>query len=87
MSEETHNRPEIIVSANDNYLPRPEGGKDADADIAPWQKLDKAVLSLARLIGRQIAREQFEALQAANDNKAPVGEAEGRKQDGEPEQD
>ncbi|TWG90261.1 hypothetical protein L598_000700000170 [Mesorhizobium sp. J18] len=87
MPEETDNRPETIVPANDNHRPGPEGGKDADADIAPWQKLDKAVLSLARLIGRQIAREQFEALQAANDNKAPAGEAEGRNQDGEPEQD
>jgi hypothetical protein len=31
-------------------------------------RLDAAVLRLARLIGRQIAREHFEALQAANDN-------------------
>ena len=87
MPEETDNRPETIIPANDNRQPGPERGKDADADIAPWQKLDKAVLSLARLIGRQIAREQFEALQAVNDNKAPAGEAEGRKQDGELGQD
>jgi len=72
---------------NDNQRPGPEGGKDADADIAPWQKLDKVVLSIAGLIGRQLAREHIEALRAANDNKAPTGEAEGRKQNGEPEQD
>lgn len=29
------------------------------------------MLTIARLIGRQIAREHFEALQAANDNQPP----------------
>ncbi|WP_277749161.1 hypothetical protein [Paenirhodobacter populi] len=34
------------------------------------------MLTIARLIGRQIAREHFEALQAANDNSPSVsGEA------------
>jgi len=55
--------PKESTPANDNR--RAEG----NADIAPWQRLDRAVLSLARLIGRQIAREQFGALQAANDNR------------------
>ena len=36
------------------------------------ERLDKVVLTIARLIGRQIAREHFEALQAANDNKRPT---------------
>ena len=33
-------------------------------------RLDAAVLTLARLIGRQIAREAFEQLSATNDNRA-----------------
>lgn len=43
---------------------------DEGNDIAPWQKLDKVVLSIARLVGRRMAREDFERLKAsvANDN-------------------
>jgi len=53
--------------ANDNNRPGREGGDDAD--IAPWEKLDRVVLSIARLIGRRMAREDYEAaLRAANDN-------------------
>ena len=44
----------------------PDGGAQA--------RIDAAVLRLARLIGRRIAREEFEARRAANDN-APAGEA------------
>lgn len=33
-------------------------------------RVDTAVLRIARLIGRQIAREEFERLNAANDNQA-----------------
>lgn len=51
-----------LVPANDN------GNALRDADIEPWEKRDRVVLSIARLIGRQIAREHFEALRAANDN-------------------
>ena len=40
-------------------------------------RIDAAVMRLARLIGRRIAREQFEATRAANDN-APEGEAHER---------
>lgn len=32
-------------------------------------RIDAAVLTIARLIGRQMAREAFERLKAANDNK------------------
>lgn len=34
-------------------------------------RVDAAVLTIARLIGRQIAREAFERLKAANDNDPP----------------
>ncbi|WP_265516907.1 hypothetical protein [Nitratireductor luteus] len=68
-------REDIGQPANDNC--EPEHANVEDADIAPWQRVDRVVLSIARLIGRQIAREHFEALQAANDNRRPAEEAEG----------
>ncbi len=34
-------------------------------------RIDAAVLRIARLIGRQMAREEFERLSAANDNRPP----------------
>ena len=34
-------------------------------------RIDVAVLTIARLIGRQMAREAFERLEAANDNDPP----------------
>ena len=51
------------TAANDN------GGPDA--------RIDAAVMRLARLLGRQIAREQFARPEAANDN-APEKEAHDR---------
>lgn len=91
MDHRERSEPEGIAPANDNRLPAPgqsfasarEGRKpeiDEDADIAPWQRIDKAVLSIARLIGRRMAREQFEALQEAraNDNAPPAGVIEGQ---------
>lgn len=52
--------------ANDNRLPNGKNvGDGADAS----ERLDRVVLTIARLIGRQMACEHFEALQAANDNQ------------------
>ena len=48
------------VAANDN------GGAEA--------RTDTAVMTLARIIGRRIAREEYERLDAANDN-APAKDA------------
>jgi hypothetical protein len=73
MPEDTDKRPGNVVPANYNHWPGPEGTEHAYADAAPRQKLDRVVLSIARLIGRQIAREHFEALQPANDNRKPAG--------------
>ncbi|MCT7374726.1 hypothetical protein [Chelativorans salis] len=66
---------QYFAPANDKVRPGVENAEDAD--IAPWQRIDKAVLSLARLIGRRMAREQHEALQKAqaNDNAPPAGKA------------
>lgn len=56
--------------SNDNHPPDgQEGGGRADSS----EKLDGVVLSIARLIGRQMAREAFEALRADNDNRPGAG--------------
>lgn len=49
----------------------PEATSDAERDT--WQRVDAVVLHLARLIGRQMAREAFERrIKAANDNRDDV---------------
>jgi hypothetical protein len=57
-----------IVPANDN--------DDASSlpDAGTWQRIDHAALTLARIIGRRMAREDFERLHAANDNRPIVSE-------------
>ena len=51
--------PQAAPAANDN----------GNGDARP--RIDAAVLRIARLIGRQMAREEFERLSAANDNRMP----------------
>lgn len=56
---------------NDNCPP--DGDAADDTDFAA--QLDAVVLTIARLIGRRMAREDFEkAMHAANDNDAPTEE-------------
>ncbi|MNL32710.1 hypothetical protein D3C87_1545800 [compost metagenome] len=52
--------------ANDN--PAPDGPANSGKTDAS-AKLNAAVISIARLIGRQMAQDDFAALQAANDNR------------------
>lgn len=52
--------------ANDNRAPH---GMESEGKAKAPGKLDAAVLSIARMIGRQMAREHFEAQQPANDNR------------------
>lgn len=91
MEDRERPKPGHTTPANNNRLPATSQGFDAagvgrvqendeDADIAPWQRVDKAVLSIAGLIGRRMAREHFEALQQAqaNDNASPARVKEGR---------
>ena len=59
------------VAANDNP------GSKAGTGDGPEARIDAAVMRLARLLGRQIAREQFRQSEAANDN-APEKEAHDR---------
>jgi hypothetical protein len=54
--------PSRLLAANDSAPP--------SIDAA---KVDAAPIRIARLIGRQIARETFDAGHAANDNDAPPG--------------
>ena len=57
--------------------PRPPIALEAANDNAPAvsiEKIDAAVMRLARLLGRQIAREQVEAMTAANDNDPSSGQ-------------
>ena len=46
-----------------------KGGTAANDNGTAAAKLDAALLTIARLIGRQMARETFEQLSAANDNR------------------
>ena len=46
----------------------------ANDNPGPEARIEDAVMRLARLLGRQIAREHFQQPEAANDN-APTGEA------------
>jgi hypothetical protein len=49
----------VMPAANDN------------GDMEKAVRIDEAVLRIAKLIGRQMAREQFERASPANDNRLP----------------
>ncbi|MPZ41650.1 MAG: hypothetical protein GEU95_27130 [Rhizobiales bacterium] len=73
MADDTEPGPDGITPANDNR------GAGGDAASERQRRIDRAVLTIARLIGRRIAREEFEALRAANDNRpGAVEDAEDR---------
>lgn len=63
MGDDTEPRPERFRPANDNT--GPQGEPDAEA----WRRIDEVAIRLARIIGRRMAREDFERLTAANDNR------------------
>ena len=67
------------AAANDNPGSGfPESGPgQAGAGDGPEARIDAAVMTLARLLGRRIAREELDRLDAANDN-APEKEAQDR---------
>ena len=78
MTDETDMGRDGVLSLNDNRSP---DGKPA---VTSQEKLDRVVLSIARLIGRRIAREHFEARHAANDNRVVVsGREEGSRRKSE----
>ena len=61
--------------ANDN---RPPDGRNDGHAVDASERLDRVVLTNARLIGTQIAREHFATLQAANDNRPPLRDGAGQ---------
>lgn len=70
---EDDTEPERFKPANDNN--RPHGEPDAETPSAEtWGKIDRVALTLARIIGRRMAREDFERLRAANDNRPVASE-------------
>ena len=50
--------------------PLPMAANDGD-NGGPWARVNAAALTIARLIGRQMAREAIEQLEAQNDNDPP----------------
>lgn len=63
MGDDTEPRSERFRPANDNT------GPHSEPDAETWRRIDHAALTLARIIGRRMAREDFEWLTAANDNR------------------
>jgi len=47
----------------------PAANDNGDGGVSP--RIDEALLRIARLIGRHMAREKLEQLRAANDNRSP----------------
>jgi hypothetical protein len=68
MENESDTEPGRIAPANDN------NDASDQPDAGTWQRVDDAALTLARIIGRRMAREDFERLRAANDNRPIVSE-------------
>ena len=68
MANENNTEPGGIVPANDN------SDASDQPDSGTWKRFDRAALTLARIIGRRMAREDFERRHAANDNRSIVSE-------------
>ncbi|MBZ9988174.1 hypothetical protein LB572_13840 [Mesorhizobium sp. BH1-1-5] len=83
MAEETRTGPQALVPANDNG---DLGSPKRCPELTSAARLDRVVLDIARLIGRGLAREAFEAGSAANDNRPGGRKGEGREPDGKPAQ-
>ncbi len=70
---EDDTEPERFKPANDNI--GPSGEPDAEKPSSEtWRKIDRVALTLARIIGRRMAREDYAARVAANDNRPIVSE-------------
>jgi hypothetical protein len=52
--------------ASEREPPRPQAANDNNG--APAAQIDARILTIARALGRQIAREQIKRMRAANDN-------------------
>ncbi len=65
---EDDTEPERFKPANDNI------GPHGEPDAETWGKIDRVALTLARIIGRRMAREDYAARVAANDNRPVASE-------------
>lgn len=70
MADDSESEPVNFEPANDN-----QGRNEVDRQRR--QQVDRVVLTIARLIGRRIAREQFAALGDSNDNRPQVVREDG----------
>jgi hypothetical protein len=69
MADNTKSGPnDDFIPANDNQ--GPESGPEREV----WKRVDHMALTLARIIGRRMAREDFAARLAANDDRPLVSE-------------
>ena len=59
----------MIEDEDSTPEPGPSDAANDDAHAAAEARAKAALLTIARLIGRQIAREEFERRLAANDNR------------------
>lgn len=66
MDDDTEPETDGTIPANDNQ--GRDGGRNEPGQETR-QQMDRVVLTIARLIGRRIARDQFAVLSAANDNR------------------
>lgn len=66
MADDTESEPDDLIPANDNRGP---DGKRDEPNRERRRQLDRVALTIARLIGRRMARDQFAALGTANDNR------------------
>jgi hypothetical protein len=67
MADDTEPQPDDMIPANDNQGPESGRMNQIRRRGSGWIRL---ILTIARLIGRRIAREPFAALGAANDDRA-----------------
>ena len=71
MANKTGPKADGITPANDNN----------GAEHERQQRIDRTALTIARIVGRRIAREQFEARRAANDNRPGAARSGGDQAD------
>ena len=70
MADDTESGSDDIVPANDN-----QGPEDGVVRVrAAFKRVDRVAIKLARIIGRRMARQDYAALVAANDNRPVASE-------------
>lgn len=60
-----------MIEGKDRAANDPPPTANDDCNAGPRARVDAAALTIARLIGRQMAREALEQLEAQNDNDPP----------------